>query len=97
MGSLVILPHRIILKGGRVAAAFSGQEEVVHVRDRVQLIKARLAPPWMNRIVIVDGESAVAAANVSFCWSDVQASLRRAGFTLDEKKTWFSLGGKLVR
>jgi hypothetical protein len=93
-GRLTVMPGVIILEAGSVLRRFTGVERVVHRSPRVTVIYARLAWPWSNTSVVVEGTDRTAVATT---WFGMRRRLRRAllaaGFEVEEVRTLFSLGG----
>jgi hypothetical protein len=59
-------------------------------------VRARLLPPGFDTAVLIVGQGRF--ARVLALWFRSRAllrALRLAGFTLDERRTWFSLGWRI--
>lgn len=64
-----------------------------HSRAEVIVVETTLAPPWMNTSVLLNDPFASATVPV---WQRrrLLTSLSRAGFSVNRKRTWFSLGSR---
>jgi hypothetical protein len=74
---------------------------IVHTDPGVVVVRARLLPPSLNSSAILRGNGdygdALSAGVQMATWTrrDLCQALRAAGFRVDERVTWFSLGGSL--
>ena len=101
-GSLTIEKGSVIFEpGGRVNGIMTSNTlgRVVHTAPDVVLVRARLLPPNLNSALILRGDSSrgegVSAGVQMPAWirRRVEPALVEAGFRVDERATWFSMGG----
>lgn len=101
-GSLSVEEGSIVFEpGGRVNRNMNSNivSRVVHTSPDVVLVRARLLPPNLNSSLILNGDSScgedVSAAVQMPAWTRRQLlpALVEAGFRVDERATWLSLGG----
>ena len=72
-----------------------GVRRLLHTDPHVVLIKPRLVPPWFNTwLALHEGGFVVYAITWFAARSRLRASLRAAGFEVDEVTTWFSVTGR---
>jgi hypothetical protein len=93
-GKLTIAPSAIVLEPDRPTRLLIRVSRIVHTDRQVTLVKARLVPPWFNTSVVLHDEH---ASGYAATWLGARhrlcASLKDAGFGVQEVRTWFSLTG----
>jgi hypothetical protein len=95
-GSLVFEPDRAM---NRLMTADEATSRIVHTDPAVIMVRARLAPPNLNSSLILRGTTAsgapVTAGAHMPAWTRREAAkaLTANGFHVEERVTWFSLGG----
>lgn len=94
-GKLTVERGRIVLETGRLTRSLSRVQRIIHSEHRVVLVKARLVPPWFNTSLILHDDD---ASGYAVTWlgarARLRASLRAAGFDVEEVTTWFSVAGR---
>jgi hypothetical protein len=103
----IIMPGRVVLARGRLtlesrpgrwAGLVRQPPVVVHSGLDVQLLRTRLAPPWMNTHLVISDGTRVALAAVP--WGTrrrTREALGQAGFNVMTRRCWVSVGGSLIR
>jgi predicted methyltransferase MtxX (methanogen marker protein 4) len=92
---MTVWPGRIVLRFDRITGSWSGEKEITH-RDRdVEMIVARLMPPWMNLTTLLHDGSRTAAIRGSFVSRRfLREVFERAGFQVIERTSWVRIGIK---
>jgi hypothetical protein len=97
-GQLIISPRTIVLEPGPLLHRMTGVPRVVHTDRTVRMIRTRLFPPWINTSLVLQGEGGWGIASTWFGarrrW---RQALSAAGFTVEERSTWFSMGTREAR
>jgi hypothetical protein len=85
----------------RVASAPDAQHDhatpqrrttVLHTAHEVEMIRPRIALPWLNTgFVFHDDEQIVVVGTAFIARRQVCTALRAAGLEVDERRTWLSL------
>ena len=95
--SLFVREGAIELVPGFSLRRATGVERIVSEGPQVQIFHPRLAAPWVNTTVIIDGHEFVGGASV---WVTARRRLKRAlaasGLDVTEKRTWTYRGDDLV-
>jgi hypothetical protein len=89
-GQLIIRTSEITLRLDRVTRRLSGVAEMTHEGKRVEIVHARLLPPWMNWHLILRSEGSTAAVNIVGKGRAVTDALKRGGYEVSFRRTWFS-------
>lgn len=108
LGHLELEPGKARHVGGwllkRMAVAFHPPEgldsPIVHEGHVVPVIVTRLLPPpplGSNRHLVIGGGDRVVVAAVGSSYDRVVASLSTAGFTIEERRCWLSMGEEATR
>ncbi len=93
-GKLTIAPGAIVLEPDRLTRSLIRVSRIVHTDRQVTLVKARLVPPWFSTsLVLHDRDASGYAATWLGARHRLRASLKDAGFDVQEIRTWFSLTG----
>jgi hypothetical protein len=88
-GTLFVYPGRLVLRMGGVSRRTTGLEEVVHTRPSVRLLKERIAAPWCNTMILLEGSTeTVGAAFPATDQRKLRRVLRQAGFEVLEEWNW---------
>jgi hypothetical protein len=94
-GTVTISREAVAFKQGELVARLNGPTVVRHTDRHITFVKARLGLPWLNTaLIITDGKTTVSAGFWGVGRSRVRGALRRAGFEVRERATWFSLGAE---
>jgi hypothetical protein len=83
----------MILEPGNISRfLMSGPlDTLAHTKPNVVMITTRLAPPWANTSILVEGSAQSALASVPFTMKRrLRAAADAAGFTIDERHYWIS-------
>lgn len=93
-GRLLIEPGIATLLSGPVLQRITGVERIVHTRTTIEMIRTRIAPPWLSTCVVLEDDDHVGTAAVGR-WGvkRLLRALGEAGFQVNQRRTWFSLGG----
>jgi hypothetical protein len=103
-GSLTVQPGSIVFEAtSRLNDIMTTNKirGIVHTERDVIVVRARLLPPNLNTSLILRGDGRygeAVAAGVQMSATtrrDVSQALQAAGFRVDERVQWFSLGGSL--
>src|SRR5262245_42582667 len=54
-GTLTITRGAIVLRPGRLLRGLTGVNEIVHTSPDVTMIRPRIAPPWINTHLLIEG------------------------------------------
>ena len=96
-GHLTIAPGEIVLEPIPALRRLSSVDRIVHTKPTVTFIRTRLAPPWINTSIVVEGSQEKGIAST---WILARRRLRNAllaaGFSIDYRSAWVSLGGRLL-
>ena len=71
--------------------------DISHLNRRVVLLCSRLTPPWFNTAVVLQGWTAVACYVPAWKRSALRTALHDAGFSVEERRTWFNVAPRCVR
>jgi hypothetical protein len=92
-GRLTIGPDQLTWKPDRVLRFLTGEQTIYHVGSRVTVVRARLLPPLFNTAVLVVGERGYVRVLTWYGrYRKVLAALLAAGFELNVRRTWVTLG-----
>ena len=92
-GRLTIAPGQLVWKRDRVLRFLTGEDTISHVGSRVTVVRARLLPPLFNTAVIVVGRGGYVRVLTRYGrHRKVIAALHAAGFELEVRRTWMTLG-----
>ncbi|WP_334142557.1 RHS repeat-associated core domain-containing protein [Rhabdothermincola sp.] len=96
-GSLYVGTGQLVLRPGCLTAR-SGTSEIRHASGHVEVLRARLLPPWMSVRVVVAGKDDVAIASLPCTsWPALRSALTEAGFVIEERRVWVDTGESRVR
>jgi hypothetical protein len=97
-GYLDIASGCVTFRASTVLARLSRVESVEHVGSRVTVVRARLLPPGFNTALLIVGRERFVRV---LLWygkrAPVLRALSNAGFRLDERRTWLTLGWRVGR
>jgi hypothetical protein len=97
-GYLVVAPGELRYELDPIMRRLNRVDGVRHVRPEVIVVRARLLPPPLNRSVLVLGRDRYARLLAWWgIYGRVAAALRDAGYVIDERKTWITLGWRIGR
>jgi hypothetical protein len=95
--SLYVGEGSVELVPGFSLARATGVSRIVHSEHQIQMFHPRVAAPWVNTTVIVNGGGFTGGASV---WITARRRLNRAlaaaGLDVVEKRTWTYRGDDLV-
>jgi hypothetical protein len=86
-----------IRSGGRWDRIGSAGWLVVHARLPITILRSRLAPPGVNRMLLLEGEEATVVVEGWLRWPRISQALAAAGIATAERVGWFSLGARELR
>jgi hypothetical protein len=95
-GYLDIATDCVSFRASAVLARLSRVERIEHLGSRVTVIRARLLPPGFNSALLIVGQERF--VRVLLGWGKRRTILRAltdAGFVLDQRRTWLSLGWRI--
>jgi hypothetical protein len=91
-GRMAVFPGRVRLTPSTITRRLSGGTTVLHTAHEVEMIRPRIALPWLNTgFVFHDDEQIVVVGTAFVARRQVCTALRAAGFEVDERRTWLSL------
>jgi hypothetical protein len=92
-GSLSVAPGYLVCEFGQIAQRISGLESIRHRGDVVHAHTARLIPPWLNLILLIDdGENVCLVTAVLFERKAVMEAVCAAGFRVEVHGSWLFRG-----
>ena len=91
-GVVAVYPGRVVASTDRALRALTGIAEIVHTSADIQMTTPRVAPPWRNAAVVLRDPNAPPVV-VHTRRRAMRSALTRAGFQVEERRTWLSMSG----
>jgi hypothetical protein len=93
-GTLIVGRGRILFEPDWLTRRVCRVNHIVHIDRPVTLIRARLVPPWFSiSLLLHDDEASGWVLVWLFDRDRLLASVKAAGFEVEQITTWFSLTG----
>jgi hypothetical protein len=97
-GVLRVAPQRVTLTVDRMTRLLAPEPPFVHTDKNVDLVTARLVPPWFNVAVLLrDGDRSAAATTWLGGRGELRRALQGAGFDVHERTTLVSRRADVAR
>jgi hypothetical protein len=89
--------NRLRRTARRIATSEPPPPPVIHARLPITILRSRLAPPGVNRMLLLEGEEATVVVEAWLRWPRIRQALAAAGIPTAERVEWFSLGARELR
>lgn len=92
-GWLEVAPNRLSYERSGLVSKLSGEKRILHRGSTVRTVRARLLPPLLNTGLLVEDDAGIVRLLPWYGnYRRIVNALTEAGFTVIERRTWFTLG-----